>query len=86
MANMNPQPCKGIMFESLDDLMKHKFHRFSSNDNSKMIYWLEKQGSVTTLMNGTNINICDSGSPDPKERKRLEEIEKRPYFLGWVKE
>lgn len=86
MVNMNPQPCKGTMFESLDSLMNHKFHRFSSNDSSKMVYWLEQQGPTTTLMKGININICESGKPEPKERKRLEEIEKKPHFIGWVKE
>lgn len=73
-----------VLFQNTEAFKSHKFHRFSPNDISKMIYYVIGQGN-SSFMYGETVKIQDDSTIDSSEYKKIDDITKKDGFIGFVK-
>lgn len=85
-ATDEPAVAEGIvLFRSIESLENFQFHRFSPNDDRKMVYYMTKSPNGA-VMNGALCMINEEGRICDSEHSRLEAISNRDGFIGFVKE
>ena len=81
-----PAPASDIvLFKNIESLLNFQFHRFATNDDRKMVYYMTTipDGAV---MNGTVCRIGEDGRICESETSKLEKISGMDGFIGFVKE
>lgn len=74
-----------VLFKNIESLMSFHFHRFASNDDRKMVYYMTKSPDGA-VMNGALCTIGEDGRICEAETSKLEAISNLDGFIGFVKE
>lgn len=73
------------IYENKYKMMEFPLHKFSENDNTKMLDYLIKREDGSLILNSAIIEIDAKGFIKDNQIRALYEAEQQDGFYGWVK-